>query len=51
MGVGLYIAKTVAAANGVTIHVESTPLNRKIGNVPQARNVFWFVVRLTVNSK
>lgn len=51
MGVGLHIAKTVATANGITIHVESMPLNRQIANVSQARNTFWFVVRPPANSK
>ena len=44
MGVGLHIAKTVADANGITIQVESLAVNRYFGDVPQARNVFWFVV-------
>lgn len=51
MGVGLHIAKTVAAANGIAVHVESTPLNRQFGDVPQARNTFWFVVRPTGNGR
>lgn len=45
MGLGLYIAQTVAQAHGSTIRVTSTPLGFEMGGIAQARNQFTFVVR------
>lgn len=42
MGLGLYIAQTVAFAHGSKISVESAPLGFEIGGIPQARNTFSF---------
>jgi len=49
MGLGLYIAQTVAIANRSAIKVESTPLNFEINGIPQARNTFSFSVRSVVH--
>lgn len=45
MGLGLYIAKTVARAHGFQIRVTSIPEGFEIGGIPQARNSFSFVIR------
>lgn len=48
MGLGLYIAQTVALAHGSTICVESVPLGFEISGIPQARNTFSFYVKNVV---
>lgn len=45
MGLGLYIAQTVAHAHGSAVRVTSSPIGFEIGGIPQARNVFSFTVR------
>ncbi|MGB9130581.1 MAG: ATP-binding protein [Thiobacillus sp.] len=45
MGLGLYIAKTVARAHGFRIQVASTPDGFELGGIPQAHNTFSFVMR------
>lgn len=45
MGLGLYIAKTVARAHGFQIKVTSTPEGFELGGIHQARNSFSFVIR------
>lgn len=49
MGLGLYIAQTVAAAHGSAISIVSLPLGYEIGGIPQGRNTFSFSVRNVVN--
>lgn len=48
MGLGLYIAQTVALAHGFNISVTSTPLGYEIARIPQARNTFSFAVKNVV---
>ena len=48
MGLGLYIAQTVAFAHGLKISVASAPLGFDMGGIPQARNTFSFSVRNVV---
>jgi hypothetical protein len=45
MGLGLYIAKTIARAHGFQIKVASIPEGFDLGGIPQARNTFSFVIR------
>jgi signal transduction histidine kinase len=45
MGLGLYVAQTVAHAHGSAIHVASAPLGFEIAGIPQARNIFSFSVK------
>lgn len=45
MGLGLYIAQTVARAHGSTIRVRSQALSYDLGNFPQATNIFSFTIR------
>lgn len=45
MGLGLYIAKTIARAHGFHIKVVSTPKGYDLGGIPQASNSFSFVIR------
>lgn len=45
MGLGLYIAQTVAQAHSSLIRVSSTPLGYEIAGIPQATNDFRFTVR------
>lgn len=45
MGIGLYVARLAAAANRMSIQVESEPLSYQIHNIPMARNSFSFIVR------
>lgn len=45
MGLGLYVAQTVAVAHGSTISVASVPLGFEIAGIPQARNTFSFSVK------
>lgn len=45
MGLGLYIAQTVALGHGSAIHVSSTPLGFEIARIAQATNTFSLVVR------
>jgi len=49
MGLGLYVAQTVALAHGSTIHVTSAPLDFEIASIPQARNTFSFSVKNVVH--
>lgn len=49
MGLGLYIAQTVAAAHGSTIRLVSIPLGYEIAGIPQGRNTFSFSVRNVVH--
>lgn len=44
MGLGLYIAETVAKAHNFKIQVKSIPLGYEVENRPQARNVFFFTI-------
>jgi two-component system, OmpR family, sensor kinase len=48
MGLGLYVAQTVAIAHGSTISVASAPLGFEIDRIPQARNTFSFTVKSVV---
>lgn len=48
MGLGLYVAQTVAVAHGSRISVASTPLGFEIAGIPQGRNTFSFPVRNVV---
>lgn len=48
MGLGLYVAQTVAHAHGSTISVASAPLGFEIAGIPQARNTFSFSVKNVV---
>lgn len=45
MGLGLYIANTVARAHGFHIKATSVAAGYDIGGIPQARNCFSFVIR------
>jgi len=45
MGLGLYVAQTVALAHGSTVSVASTSLGFEIASIPQARNTFSFSVK------
>jgi len=47
MGLGLYIAQTVARAHGFTIKVNSQPLGYDLGNFPQGKNTFSFTIKPT----
>lgn len=51
MGLGLYIAQTVALAHGLTISVASVPLGFEIERIPQARNTFSFSVKNVVHHR
>lgn len=48
MGLGLYIAQTVAVAHGLKISVMSAPLGYEISGMQQARNTFSFTVKNVV---
>jgi signal transduction histidine kinase len=48
MGLGLYVAQTVALAHGSAIKVTSAPLDFEIAGIPQARNTFSFSVKNVV---
>lgn len=50
MGLGLYIAKTVAHAHGFRIEVESTPTGFELGGIPQAKNHFSFCIKNVVQA-
>lgn len=45
MGLGLYVAQTVAHAHGSSVSVASVPLGFEIASIPQARNTFSFSVK------
>jgi signal transduction histidine kinase len=45
IGLGLYIAQTVAHANGASITVTSAQLQFQRSGIPQCRNVFRFMLR------
>lgn len=45
MGLGLYVAQTVARAHGSKVSVVSVPLGFEIASIPQARNTFSFSVK------
>jgi signal transduction histidine kinase len=45
MGLGLYIAQTVALAHGSAVRVASSPLGFEIASIPQACNTFSFAVK------
>lgn len=47
MGLGLYIAQTVAHANGISITVSSISLQFQIAGISQGRNIFRFTLRGT----
>lgn len=51
MGLGLYIAQTIAHAHGQKISVESFPLGFEISGISQARNTFSFMVKNTVQRR
>lgn len=51
MGLGLYIAQTVACAHGLRITVTSVPLGFDIERIPQARNTFSFSVKNVVHQR
>lgn len=45
MGLGLYVAQTVAAAHNSIISITSVPLGFEIAGIPQGRNTFSLLVR------
>lgn len=45
MGLGLYVAQTVAHAHGSAVSVASAPLGFEIASIQQARNTFSFEVK------
>lgn len=50
-GVGLYLAKTIANAHGIKIHVSSVKTGEEAGGVVVARNSFYFIIpRLELDS-
>lgn len=51
MGLGLYVAQTVAAAHGSKISLTSAPLGFEIAGIPQGRNTFSFLVRNVVHRR
>lgn len=51
MGLGLFIAQTVARAHGFTISVTSIPLGFEISGISQARNTFSFSLKNVVRHR